>query len=114
MNLKFKSTREQLPADDISIFYIKERDTLYGYSIEPKFTKVEWQWEDGEGTSVIHDNQFTVENRPEGFPYLTLVDEDGFTMWSDYFMPHWERQEPQHFWWITEDEFFEQLKNNRP
>lgn len=114
MNLQFKSTREQFPAHGKDIFYLKEVEGRFKYySAEPTFATVEWQWQDGEGSSILHDERIT--KRPKDFPYFFIIDENGYEIFSDYFVETWpeEHKKPKHFWWMYTDEFFNALECNK-
>lgn len=112
MNLKFKSTKEQLPKDGEYIFYIKnDRSLYYEDSPIPTFAKCEWTWEDGEGSQLSHDNYANLDNPPEDYPYLTILDAEGFSIWTNY--TNKNNPEIEHFWWMPQKELTSEWKKNK-
>lgn len=95
-------------------FFIHEKRGLHGYySADPKFTSVSWQWHDGEGASILHSEEIT--KRPKDYPYFIIIDENGYEIFSDYFLETWpdEHKEQKHFWWMYADEFYDAYESNK-
>ena len=104
MNIKFKSTKQELPKHKQYILYIKrERSHLYKDTPMPTFAKCEWSWDDGSGCQLCHNKKYTMENPPKDYQYLTILDEEGDIIWTNETNKY--NPEIEHFWWIYQKEF---------
>lgn len=104
MNIQFKSTKQELPKHGQYILYIKrEQSMFYKDSPLPTFAKCEWSWHDGDGTQICHDNKYSVEKPPEEYPFLLILDGEGYTIWTNETSKY--DPEIKHFWWIDQKEF---------
>ena len=104
MNIKFKSTKDELPQHEQYILAIKtERSSYHQDTPTPEFYKCEWSWYDDDGGQLIHSDEYTIENPPEGYPFLLILDGEGYTIWTNS-VNKWNPV-VEHIWWISQKEF---------
>jgi hypothetical protein len=105
MQLKFISTKEKLPKNGEYIFAIKtNRQLMYKDAGEPAFIKCEWAWNDGDGGSCgCKKSESSIENMPEGYKYLDIMDGEGYVIWTSE--TNVGNPKTEHFWWMTQKEF---------
>jgi hypothetical protein len=111
MNLKFKSTKEHLPKDGEEILYIKMRHTMGGVSAEPRYTVAEWQWWNEDLDGLSHDPEYSLDNRPKDYPYLCILDGHD-VIYDDLPSPKRGPEKKNHFWWMTEEEFWGEIESS--
>ena len=110
MKLNFTSTKEKLPQHGEYILYIKTDRSLYHEDTpEPIFARCEWQWDDSDGSALCHDEEFSIENPPEDYPFLNIINGEGYTIWSN--MTNKNNPEIENIWWMTQKEFNAVWKN---
>jgi hypothetical protein len=104
MKLQFKSTLESLPEHGEFIVYFKLEESHY-HSPTPmvEYAKCEWSWEDGDGGSCGHTSDCTLANPPEDYPLLTILDEEGYTVWTNCTNKH--NPDIEHVWWMSQTDF---------
>lgn len=104
MNLTFKSTKQELPKDGEYILYIKNDKSMYYRDTPmPTFSECEWCWSDGDGSQSTHDEEYSLKNPPEDYPFLLILDGDGYIIWTNE-TNKWN-PEIDHIWWIGQTEF---------
>jgi hypothetical protein len=112
MKLEFKSTKQSLPKDGEYILCIKtDRSLFYEDSPLPEFYQCEWSWSDGEGCQLCHSEEYSLENPPEGYPYLLILNGDGYSIWTNETNPG--NPEIEHIWWMSQKEFDTVWKNSK-
>jgi hypothetical protein len=110
MNLTFKSTKDYLPDDEEFILCIKtDRSMYYEDSPLPEFYQCEWSWSDGDGGQAFHSEEYTLENPPEDFPFLLILDGQGHTIWTNEVNKN--NPDIEHVWWMSQKEFNSIWKN---
>lgn len=112
MELKFNSSEEKLPKHHSHILYIEIENSVY-FDDEAVMThsKCEWCWSDGDGMDVCHAKEFSLNNPPKDFPYLSIIDHDGFIIWTND--DDEKDLKTNHFWWMYKSEFNKILKNSK-
>ena len=108
MNLKFQSTKTILPKDGEGILYINMRHGMSSVSAEPRYTTVEWQWWNEDLDGLSHDPEYSLDNRPEDYPYLCILDGND-VIYDDLPSPKRGPEKKNHFWWIREEDFWNTL-----
>jgi len=104
MNIKFKSTKQSLPPNQQYILCIKiDRSLYHSDTPTPEFYKCEWSWSDGDGGQLYHSEEYSLENPPEEYPFLLILDGEGHTIWTNE-TNKWN-PEIEHIWWIEQKEF---------
>jgi len=112
MKLQFNSTKQNLPKDNQYILCIKiDRSMYYADTPLPEFYKCEWSWSDGDGSQLCHSEEYTLENPPEDYPFLLILDGQGHTIWTNE-TNKWN-PEIEHVWWISQKEFDNIWKNSK-
>jgi hypothetical protein len=112
MKLEFISTKQRLPKDQEYILCIKtDRSMYHADSPSPEFYKCEWSWSDGDGGQLIHNKKYTLENPPKEYPFLLILDGEGYVFWTNE-TNKWN-PEIEHTWWISQKEFDKVWKNSK-
>ncbi len=112
MNIQFKSTKQSIPKDKEYILCIKiDRSLYYTDTPLPEFYKCEWSWHDGDGSQMSHFEEYTLENPPEDYPFLVILNGEGHTIWTNE-TNKWN-SEIEHIWWIGQKEFDDIWKNSK-
>lgn len=112
MKLEFKSTKDTLPKDGEHILCLKrDRSMYYEDSPLPEFYKCEWSWSDGDGGQSYHSEEYTLDNPPEDFPFLLILNGEGHTIWTNE-TNKWNPDIDQ-VWWINQTEFDTIWKNSK-
>jgi hypothetical protein len=104
MKLEFKSTKDVLPKDGDYILCIKTDRSMYCEdSPLPEFYQCEWSWFDGDGGQLLHSDEYSLENPPEDYPFLLILNGDGFVIWTN----ETNKNNPniEHVWWMSQKEF---------
>lgn len=115
MNIKFTSSKETLPKHGQTIGYWKDEDYVgMGYFPTFHYTTCEWQWDDGNGGAFCHseEDDYTIDNPPEGFPFLNIICGDsGRSLWCNFKDSDgtvWD----VNLWWIDVNELESVLNKN--